>query len=189
MTARRVSIGTIVRRLDALPLAALILRMSGAFLLLAGRAANALAGEDVVFEELGGDQCFMFSSLVPTRMEGSNTIELPLELVINSEADYRKLFDPQIMRQSCASLDLSKVIVSVDFSRKTVLGLWSSGSCAATGFEKKVVRDDIRKWMIYSVSVIGDNRRCNGPGRESLNLIAVPKIPVEYKVFFDNIPE
>jgi hypothetical protein len=163
--------------------------MLGTFLLFGTNATNALAYEDVAFDDLGGDQCFIFSLLVPEREEGNRSAEPALELVINNDADYRKLFDPKIMRQSCANVDLSKVIVNVDFSQKTVLGLWSSGSCAATGFEKRVLRDDKQKTVIYSVSVIASMRGCRGPGRQSLNLIAIPKVPDGYKVVFENIPE
>jgi hypothetical protein len=166
-----------------------ILTISGAFLLFGGHATNALAYEDVAFEELGGDECFMFSQLVPMRTEGNNVVELPLELVINNDEDYRKLFDPKDKRKSCADVDLSKLIVNVDFSKKTVLGLWSSGTCMATGFEKKVMRDDKQKTIIYSVSVISSPRACMKGGPESLNLIAIPKVPAAYKVSFENIPE
>jgi hypothetical protein len=179
---------TTVQRFKARRLRAPILNMLGLPMLIGGLACGAAASENVPFEVLGGDQCFMFSQLA-ARVVGHNIIEMPLELVIDNEEDYKKLFDPQIMRQSCANVDPSKRIPSVDFSKKTVLGLWSAGSCAATGFEKNVLRDDIQKWIIYSVSVVGANRRCNGPGRESLNLIAIPKIPAGYKIVFENIPE
>jgi hypothetical protein len=77
----------------------------------------------------------------------------------------------------------------VDFSKQSVLGLWASGSCAATDFRKEVWRDDAQKRIIYSVSVIESPVSCSGPGLEGLNLIAIPKIPVGYKVSFDTIRE
>jgi hypothetical protein len=180
-------ITTLIRQFNQRRLRGSILNILGALLFFAGFSGGALASEAVPFEELGGDQCFMFSLLVPTRMEGENTIELPFELVINNEEDYKKLFDPQIMRQSCADVDPSKRIPDVDFSKKTVLGLWSSGSCGDTRFEKSVSKDDIKKSILYSVTVIGsDISFCSGPGLESLNLIAIPKIPPGHKVFFEN---
>src|SRR5437868_6526262 len=93
---------------------------------LAGVAASALASEDVPFEDLGGDRCFMFSVLVPTRVESGNAVELPLELIINENTDYRKLFNRGGLRQSCAGADLAKLIPAVDFAEKTVLGFWVS---------------------------------------------------------------
>lgn len=150
--------------------------------------AGAFAAE-VPFQALDADRCFMFSALVPYKTESNKVEELPLELVINDQHDYEMLFDPKIMRQSCAGIDRAEAIPKVDFSKQSVLGLWASGSCAATGFEKRVFREEIQKLIIYSVSVIEAARRCNGPGLESLNLIAIPKIPAGYKVSFDTIHE
>jgi hypothetical protein len=176
-----------VQRFKARRLRALILDMLGMPVLLAGLACGAAASENVPFEVLGGDQCYMFSQLVTTPAVGNNIVEMPLELVIDNEKDYKKLFDPQIMRQSCVNVDPSKRVPDVDFSKKTVLGLWSEGSCAATGFEKKVLRDDIQKTITYSVTVLESQLSCSGPGLESLNLIAIPKLPAGYKVFFESL--
>jgi len=75
------------------------------------RGTDALAAEEIPFQELGGDQCFMFSMLVPYKAQENQMVEQPLHLVINDEDSYKKLFDPKIMRQSCAGVDLSKVIM------------------------------------------------------------------------------
>jgi hypothetical protein len=173
---------SVARRLPAV-----ISNTIGALLLVTGFATNALGSEDVPFEEVGGDQCFMFFDLVPYRAEGDRTVELPLQLVIDNERDYKKIFDPQTMRESCADIDPSKRVPDVDFAKKTVLGLWSSGSCADIGFEKRVLKDDIQKWVIYSVTIVSENMSCSGPGLEGLNLIAIPKIPPGYQVFFENL--
>jgi hypothetical protein len=148
--------------------------------------AGAFAAE-VPFQMLDADRCFMFSALVPYKTESNKVEELPLELVINDQHDYETLFDPKIMRQSCAGIDRAEAIPKVDFSKQSVLGLWASGSCAATGIKKKVWRDDGQKSIIYSVWVIEAALRCQGPGYESLNLIAIPKIPAGYKVSFETI--
>ena len=146
-------------------------------------ASNALANQDIPFKELGGDQCFMF----PQFYEHEDTTQ---GLVITNDADYQKLFDQKNMRQSCAGGDLSKLIPQVDFSKETVLGLWSSGSCAAARvFKKRVAKDDIQKTILYSVEVTHRIMACSGPGPESLNLIAIPAVPPGYKVIFENIPE
>lgn len=149
----------------------------------AGNASSALANQDMPFKELGGDQCFMF----PQFYEHED--KMTQGVVIASEADYRKLFDQKNMRQSCAGGDLSKLIPKVDFSKETVLGLWASGSCAASGFKKRVLKDDIQKTIIYSVEVIHRIMACSGPGPESPNLISISAIPPGYKVIFENIPE
>jgi hypothetical protein len=186
MTSAKASIAR-VQRFKARRLRALILNMLGMPVLMAGLAYSAAASENVPFEVLGGDQCYMFSQLVTTRAAGNNIVEMPLELVIDNENDYMKLFDPQMVRQSCANVDPSKRVPDVDFSKRTVLGLWSEGSCAATSFEKKVLRDDIQKTITYSVTVLESQLSCSGPGLESLNLIAIPKVPAGYKVFFENL--
>jgi hypothetical protein len=144
---------------------------------------------EVPFEELRGDQCFMFSSLVPTKVEGNHYATLPLQLVIDNDEDYQKLFRPDLMRQSCAGSALSKVRANVVFSQKTVLGFWGDGSCASTGFTKNVWRDDRQKRIIYSIAVIERPMACSGPGFASLNLIAIPKVPAGYKVVFQDNSE
>jgi hypothetical protein len=185
MTSQKASSAVAARRFDARGLRGHALKILGMALLAGGACSNASASENVPFEDLGGDQCFMFSALVPTRPADNFSVELPLKLVINSEEGYKKLFGPEIVRESCANVDPSKRIPKVDFSTKTVLGLWSEGSCAATGFEKKVLKDDRLKQIIYSVSVIESQLSCSGPGRESLNLIAIPKVPPGYKIVFE----
>jgi hypothetical protein len=178
----------IAQRLNARRLRALILSAIAVVLLFGGNALDALANEDVPFEELGGDECFMFSLLVPQRMEGNHSVALPLELVINNEDQYRALFDPKLIRQKCTQSDISKAITKVDFTAKTVLGLWSSGACSDAGFQRRVLRDDINKTIIYSViTVTGSKPACMGPGPDSLNLIAIPKIPDGYKVAFEGV--
>jgi hypothetical protein len=182
MTSQRASIAIAARPFDMRRLRGLVLGMS---LAVGGLCPNASASEDVAFKELGGEQCFMFSRLAPFRLEGDRYVRAPLELVINNEEDYKRLFDPKIRRQDCDDIDPSKAIPKVDFSRQTVLGLWTGGSCADTDFDKKVSKDDSQKWVIYSVTVLGSDIACSGPGLESLNLIAIPRIPAEYKVFFE----
>jgi hypothetical protein len=131
----------------------------------------------------------MFSLLVARHVEGKNTVESPFELVINNADDYNKLFDPKIMRESCSGVDSSKVMPKIDFAQRTVLGLWSSGECYATGFDRKVWKDDVGKSITYSVATIGVARACMGPGPQSLNLISIPKVPAGYAVLFENLPQ
>jgi hypothetical protein len=99
MTAPKASIAS-VQRFKARRLWALILNMLGMSMLIGGLASSAAASEDVPFEVLGGDQCFMFSQLV-ARVVGNNIIEMPVELVINNEEDYKNLFDPADSSPKC----------------------------------------------------------------------------------------
>jgi hypothetical protein len=176
-------------RLNPHRLQELILIVLAELLLLGGYATNASASEDLALQELGADRCFMFSLLLPHKMEGNQSIALPLEVIINNEDDYRKLFDPKIRKQSCSDADF-KAITNVDFAKKTVLGLWTSGSCDDS-FRRRVLRDDLNKSIIYTVTTVAGrvSGACMRQVPESLNLIAVPKIPADYKVIFENIHE
>lgn len=75
------------------------------------------------------------------------------------------------------------IFPEIDFDKYTVLGNYTSGSCASY-FERYVVRIDNKKAYKYIVVVKHPN--CpSGPPRTSLNLIAVPKIPDGYTVEFE----
>jgi hypothetical protein len=157
----------------------------GITFLLGEGATGAFASEPVPFEELGGDQCFMFSLLVGERTNGNRAESL--HLIIDDKIAFRKLFDPKILRQSCAHVDMSKVITNVDFYRKTVLGFWNSGNCGDT-FERTVTRNDRRKILTYTITTVpGPLAVCMRPGPEGLNLIAIPKLPDGYEVVFTKI--
>jgi hypothetical protein len=102
---------------------------------------------------------------------------------------YQKLFDSKIRKQSCSDADF-KAIATVDFAKKTVLGQWTSGSCDDS-FRRRVLRDDPNKSIIYTVTTVAGRVSgvCMRQVPESLNLIAIPKIPAGYKVIFENIHE
>jgi len=143
-------------------------------------AAPAAADTPVTVEELGGSQCYTHAQLAAGQKG----------LVIESGADYAKLFDPSLLRQSCSAADAAKTIVPVDFTRKTVLGFWAAGSCADAGFDHRVLRDDAGKKLRYTVIIRpGPKPACMGPGPESLNLVAIDKIPAGYKIVFDTVHE
>ena len=175
------------RRLRGGLRAGLLLLGTGAFPAL--YAVDAVASEDLVFEELGGDHCFMFFQLVPKKLEGNHYVTLPLQLVINDDRDFRRLFDPKLLTLNCSQADPSTLIPKVDFSKKTVLGFWTSGVCFNTEFKRKLSRDDIKKQVTYTVTALGTPRSCRGQGPRSLNLIAVPKIPSGYEVIFASAVE
>ena len=139
----------------------------------------AAADTPVAIEELGGDQCYIASP--EARQQG---------LVIETEPLYAKLFDPAQIRQSCSATEAAKAIVKVDFARRSVLGLWTAGSCADAGFEHRVLRNDAEKLLRYTVIIrSGPKPACMGPGPESLNLVAIDKIPAGYTVVFDTVHE
>jgi hypothetical protein len=143
--------------------------------------AAAAADREVPIDPLGGDRCVMFSRLVPKQLEGNHYVALPLHLVIDNEHDFRALFEP-----GCAAEDLSAALARVDFSRQTVLGSWYAAPCFVTGFDRKVTRDDQHKVIRYTVTALGAVQACMEMGPQSLNLVAIAKIPAGYKVEFDN---
>lgn len=159
-----------------------LLPWSALFLFL-GSSGGALATKNVPFVTIDHDKCFLFSALIPQQ----NT-KLSLELVISNEVDLKKIFDSKLKRQSCNDNDPAMAIPKVDFSQRTVLGLWASAPCFATGFVRHVIQDDRNKTITYTVTSIGPIRACMGPGPESLNLISIHKIRAGYKVLFANPP-
>jgi hypothetical protein len=86
----------------------------------------------------------------------------------------------QKIDQACLTINLPPI----DFSQKTILGQFTSGTCGTTGFKKEVFRDDKTKTITYFVTAINTIADCMGPGGQSMNLIAVPKVPTDYKVNF-----
>ena len=144
-------------------------------------AQAAPAEQEVPADPLGGDRCVDASRLVPKRLEGNHYVTQPLQLVIDTAPDFRALFEP-----GCTAEDLPAVLARVDFATQTVLGLWSAAPCFATGFERKVTRDEARKIIRYTVTALGSVQACMGMGPESLNLVAIAKIPAGYKVVFES---
>jgi len=144
-------------------------------------AASGSAAELTDAKELGGDECFAFGLRFSNQTAGSQ----PDGLVIRDETAFRKLFDPAVMRQSCAGRDPEQLVPKVDFTTNLVLGLWSAGTCADRGFRRTVQRDDARKTLTYTVVTLSGTRAaCMGPGPESLNLVAAPQPPPGYEVMF-----
>jgi hypothetical protein len=92
--------------------------------------ADAFAAE-IPFQALDADRCFMFSALVPYKTEGNKVEELPLELVINDQHDYEKLFDAKIMRQSCAGVERAEAFPRWTFPNK---------ACSACGLPGRAPR-------------------------------------------------
>lgn len=85
------------------------------------------------------------------------------------------------VEQQCLKMDLPPV----DFTKKTLLGQFTLGSCGTTGFKREVFRDDKAKTITYFVSAINTIAAClKSSGDQSLNLIAIPKVPSDYKVIF-----
>lgn len=166
------------------------------FLLLAISTRHSFAQEkvqdqvEVKFENVDfHESCYNLHHLIGTPQYERDTGKPFLEekLIINDAEDYRNFQNTisNARNLSCKSVEFP----SIDFSQKTLLGNWGQGSCAARSFEKVVLRDDSKKKVVYSVKVVNANiGACSGPGLNSLNFIAIPKIPENYKVVFSPPP-
>jgi len=160
-----------------------------------------LAQQKVGFEEISLDNyCYPFFFHIKTLFNQPPLIES--QLVINDEKAYqaeltkirRDVADHDSCQKSPPGTDkicdlerecVKKELPPIDFSQKTLLGQFTSGSCATAGFKKEVFRDDKTKTVTYFVSALESNiGGCSGEGAMSMNLIAVPKIPTDYKVVF-----
>ncbi|MBL0058495.1 MAG: hypothetical protein IPP35_05185 [Elusimicrobia bacterium] len=130
------------------------------------------------------ESCYILSALdVPQFERDKGKPFLEGEFVLGDNAAYDNFQNTMRSARNMACKEVK--FPQIDFTRKTILGNLASGSCAARGFEKSVLRDDSNKEIYYSVKVINSNiDACSGPGLESLNLIAVPKIQKNYKVVF-----
>src|SRR3989344_2638716 len=105
---------------------------------------------------------------------------LPKELVMNSDNEYQKLLSLRQTWRKC----IQNPLPTVDFSQATVLGRYAIGSCASYGFSRRYERDDNNKTATYTVASKDQMISCSGPGKHSMNLIQVDKIPSDYKIIF-----
>lgn len=153
---------------------------------------------EVAYEDVESDQyCFPFDFYI-WASEHRREKFLGEELIINNDREYQELLQYRVeencdqtnnddskhrcyAKNRCENVNLPPI----DFAQKTLLAKYTIGSCAATGFNKKVIRDDRSKTYTYSIEV--KKRflmRCNGPGLTSMNLITIPKIPENYTIQF-----
>lgn len=155
-----------------------------------------LQGEPLAYDELRLDPyCFALSFAFLT----SQKPVIERQLIINSNQEYQRLLVIRRGRQGkicpesngfydkvCQSEQkcLTMSLPVIDFNKKTVLAQYTSGSCATTGFNRKVLKDEHKHVINYVVEPIKSIFACSGPPGQSLNLIAISKIPADYKVNF-----
>lgn len=124
--------------------------------------------------------CFQF--MMHVNPKNQLNLGIPLlskNLVINNQEDYQKL-------NVYKSAGCTQSLPTVDFIKSTVLGNYSSGDCSSYDFKRSYIRDDASKTIIYSVNPKNHFyiTACSGPGKRSMNLVEVPKIPSDYKIQF-----
>lgn len=116
--------------------------------------------------------------------------EINQEYVINTQEEYNRLrlqrealIDKYLISEKGAPSRPEKCIpLTIDFSKKTLLGKHISGGGCTIEFFRKVYNDDIEKKLSYSITVVEDGA-CAKAG-SSMNWITVPKIPTTYQVEF-----
>ncbi len=101
------------------------------------------------------------------------------EFVIRSQEEYAMLTQYLSTAPDCANFTLP----SIDFSEKTLLGKYTTGTGCTIDFERHVYRNDDAKTVTYVITVIEEGN-CEMLGM-SMNWITIPKIPQDYKVIFD----
>jgi hypothetical protein len=156
------------------------------FIILLWSAHLSYAQEKINYEELQINKSFCFDweflVNVPQYERSQGKPYLDDELVIDSQESYLNFQKKSIpaRTQACTNVDFPPI----DFSQRTLIAKYASGSCAGMGFKREVLKDNIKKEIIYSVKAIERNIACSGPGLESMNLITIPKVPKDYKVVF-----
>ena len=139
---------------------------------------------NISFEELKLDSfCFPFDFYtdVPQFKRDKGELFIEEELIINDEKEYQNLLK---YRRGSKNLCLNVSLPEIDFSKKTLLGKFAQGNCATVSFDRKVIKNDVQKTIIYQVSDKNANFACSGPGLNDMNLITVSKIPQDYKIIF-----
>lgn len=130
------------------------------------------------------EHCFILYRLigVPESERSKGQPYVPEKLVINTKRAYDAFQRALDMVRNLACKEVN--FPSINFAQKTLLVNWASGSCAAFGFTRTAFEDPEKKEIIYSVKVRRRNIGCSGPGLQSLNLIAIPKLQIGYSVKF-----
>lgn len=100
------------------------------------------------------------------------------EFVVNTEAEYQDLINYKSTSSRCTNF----VLPAIDFSKKTLLGKYTSGGGCSIDFAKKVYKDDSNRKVKYVIDVI-EQGACEKLGFSS-NWILIPKIPSNYIVEF-----
>jgi len=100
------------------------------------------------------------------------------EFVVNTETEYQNLINYKSPFSQCVNF----VLPPIDFSQKTLLGKYTSGSGCSIDFVKKVYKNDLSKKITYIIDVI-EQGACEMAGFSS-NWILIPKAPSDYTVEF-----
>ncbi len=142
-----------------------------------------VADEDVPYILIEADswQCGIVTAVDEFQHRDPSLPLLSKQLIIETQEQYDGL-------RACARGSCGDVFPDVDFSRYTILGQYSSGSCAVRSFSRSVTINHQDKTLSYKVKpkrpFLLNFTGCSGPGKYSMNLVIVPKVPVGYRTVF-----
>lgn len=140
------------------------------------RSVSHVSFDHVVFN----DYCYPFAQIA-TFEHFPDSQKIDTQFVINNDDEYQTLLQyRKAQDQACAQISLP----TIDFSKNTLLGQYTSGNCGTTDFKRFLYRHNKQKTYIFLVERVDTIRKCSGPAGKSMNWIVTPKIPDDYEVLF-----
>jgi hypothetical protein len=126
--------------------------------------------------------CYPFTLTEEEFQSFPNQQKISPTFVINDNQQYQQLLQyRRYASQACSQVPLP----TIDFSKYTLLGQFTSGDCGTTDFTRTLFRNDALKSYAFTVSPVNSVFTCSsGPPGASMNWIITPKIPSDYQVFF-----
>ncbi|MBN1156055.1 hypothetical protein JXA85_00420 [Candidatus Woesearchaeota archaeon] len=101
------------------------------------------------------------------------------EFVIDSQEEYEALLEYKATSSKCDDFELPPI----DFSQKTLLGKYTSGTGCEIGFSGLVYKDDNENKVYYVIDV-AEEGNCQALGI-SMNWALIPKVHEGYEVVFE----
>jgi len=106
-------------------------------------------------------------------------IVLEDEYIINDDSTYQVVLKFKTNSNSCSNWSLPPI----DFTQRSLLGKFAEGGGCTGEFFRKVCKSELEKTLKYIIKV-REESDCM-VWRYSMNWMAVPKIPGDYKIIFE----
>jgi len=133
-----------------------------------------MPGVEIPHENLSKEFECMSTSLIDSEDER-------IDIEINDKIQYEKLLNYKFLSSSCNDF----VLPQIDFSQKTLLGLYAAEYETNRGcsidFISQVYRNDEQKQINYSHGM-AENKSCEKSGVSIINWILISKIPSDYQI-------
>lgn len=128
----------------------------------------------IIISEFDFDECFSLYEEYSNDYPG---------ILVNDDSTYQALpLRSHAYREGC----LNKPRPNIDFTKYTLLGLFTQGGCDVY-YRRKVEKDDVNKRYIYSVKI----KECGVCKKLMINnnWVLVPKLPTGYTVQYERKQE